>query len=277
MIDVTKNKVDIDQYNDLLNLAISTNTKNTRNIKRLSPFIRNTYRDYDKIIGRYHLEPTASRLKKNKKIIEDYYTSSPVAIDKELSKIRKRRLSQCPFCGRPCKPRILDHFIPKSHWPEFSILRNNLVNQCNSCSSKKWNHYYCNTNNTAKFIHPYYSNLLTKVNFKFIFDTSSCTNIIGASIDLKIIISRSVRGRSRRRIRKHLYELDIKKYALEYAKDKYEDILEDASYKEVDMVNRLEEDIKIANRKSTNHWDGRIFEAMLANADIKGYLMQHQP
>lgn len=64
MIDVTKNKVDIDQYNDLLNLAISTNTKNTRNIKRLSPFIRNTYRDYDKIIGRYHLEPTASRLKK---------------------------------------------------------------------------------------------------------------------------------------------------------------------------------------------------------------------
>ncbi|WP_419240483.1 hypothetical protein [Photobacterium leiognathi] len=277
MIDLTKNKLSIAQYDDLLNLAILSNKKNTGKIKRLSPFIKNAYSDYDKIINHYHQEPTPSRLIKHKNTIEEFYTLPPVSIEKELSKIRKRKLSQCPFCGRPCKPRILDHFIPKSHWPEFSILRNNLVNQCSSCSSKKWNHYYCNTDKKAKFIHPYYSSLLKKVNFKFHFDTSSCSNIIGATIDLKIIISRSVCGRSRRRIRKHLDELDINKYALEYAKDKYEDILEDASYQEVDMVDRLKGDIKIANRKSTNHWDGRIFEAMLANADIKAYLDQNKP
>ncbi|PHI39161.1 hypothetical protein CBQ28_01170 [Pseudoalteromonas sp. GCY] len=277
MIDVTNLRPPINRYNDLLNLAKSSATKNSRNIKRLSRFIEETYSDYDKIITQYHRKPLPSRLTKHNKIIEGYFTSPPVSIGHELSILRNRKLHQCPFCGRPGKPRVLDHFIPKSLWPEFSIFPNNLVNQCNSCSSKKWNHFYCDTDKRAKFIHPYYSSLLTQVNFNFNFDTSDCIDIIGAIIEVKITISKSVRGRSRRRIRKHLKELDVKNYALEYAKEKFEDILDIASLEEINMIDRLEGEIKVAHRRSCNHWDGRILGAMLANADIKAHLEQCSP
>jgi 5-methylcytosine-specific restriction endonuclease McrA len=278
MIDVRSNRIISSNYDDLLTLAESSEKISVRKIKRLSPFIKNAYSEYDKIISRYHLEPNQSRFKKQKKVIEGYFSPNPpTEIAKELYKMRRRKLRQCPFCGRPGKPRILDHFIPKSDWPEFSLLRNNLVNQCNECSSKKWRHYYCEINQVAKFIHPYYSHLLTHVNFNFDFDTTNCSDIVGASIDLKILISRNVRGRSRQRIIRHLKELDVKGYALEYAKDKYDDILDDVSLEVIDMVSKLEDDIKLSYEKSHNHWDGCIFEAMLKNTDIMAFLVQHQP
>ncbi|WP_305812317.1 hypothetical protein [Photobacterium leiognathi] len=97
MIDLTKNKLSIAQYDDLLNLAILSNKKNTGKIKRLSPFIKNAYSDYDKIINHYHQEPTPSRLIKHKNTIEEFYTLPPVSIEKELSKIRKKKTQSMPF------------------------------------------------------------------------------------------------------------------------------------------------------------------------------------
>lgn len=278
MIDVRSNRIDSSNYDDLLTLAESSGKENVRKIKRLAPCIKNAYNEYDKIISNYQLKPDKSRFNKHQKIIEGYYSPNPPKeIADELTKMRRRRLGQCPFCGKPGKHRILDHFIPKSDWPEFSILRNNLVNQCDTCSSKKWSHYYCHINKVAKFIHPYYSNLLTYVNFKFHFDTTNCNDIIGANIDLKICISGSLPNCSIQRVERHLKELDVKKYALIYAREKYEDTLDEVNLEAIDMVSKLQSDIKLAYKKSHNHWDYCIFTAMLQNTDVMDYLVQHQP
>lgn len=41
---------------------------------------------------------------------------------------------QCPFCGGIGRPRNLDHYLPKAHYPQFSVLPVNLVPSCRDCN-----------------------------------------------------------------------------------------------------------------------------------------------
>lgn len=40
----------------------------------------------------------------------------------------------CPFCGGIGTPHNVDHFLPKSHFPQFSVLPHNLVPACRDCN-----------------------------------------------------------------------------------------------------------------------------------------------
>lgn len=59
----------------------------------------------------------------------------------------------CPYCGRPIFDEI-DHYLPKSKYPEFSFLSKNMVPSCSDCNGLKDNlipegsHEY--------FLHPYF-------------------------------------------------------------------------------------------------------------------------
>lgn len=41
---------------------------------------------------------------------------------------------KCPFCGGIGRPRNIDHFLPKSKFPQFSVLPVNLVPSCRDCN-----------------------------------------------------------------------------------------------------------------------------------------------
>lgn len=41
---------------------------------------------------------------------------------------------KCPYCGGIGRPRNLDHFLPKAHYPQFSVLPVNLVPSCRDCN-----------------------------------------------------------------------------------------------------------------------------------------------
>ncbi|WP_394130741.1 HNH endonuclease [Shewanella maritima] len=41
---------------------------------------------------------------------------------------------KCPFCGGIGRPRNLDHYLPKAHFPFFSVLPINLVPSCRDCN-----------------------------------------------------------------------------------------------------------------------------------------------
>ncbi|WP_309266218.1 HNH endonuclease [Aeromonas salmonicida] len=41
---------------------------------------------------------------------------------------------KCPFCGGIGRPRNLDHYLPKAHYPQFSVLPVNLVPSCRDCN-----------------------------------------------------------------------------------------------------------------------------------------------
>lgn len=70
--------------------------------------------------------------------------------DRILAEAKKRR---CCFCS--CEdPTELDHFLPKSVFPEFSILPINLVPSCSRCNKLKAESTPISVGNT--YIHPYY-------------------------------------------------------------------------------------------------------------------------
>jgi|GEM_PF-6386028 hypothetical protein len=70
--------------------------------------------------------------------------------DKLLAQAKKNK---CCFCSYE-DPTELDHFLPKSKFPEFSILLTNLIPSCKNCNSYKGT----TIPNSAEssYIHPYY-------------------------------------------------------------------------------------------------------------------------
>lgn len=61
---------------------------------------------------------------------------------------------QCPFCGGIGTPANLDHFLPKEHFPEFSVLPFNLVPACRDCNMGAKGARYA-TDELEQAIHPY--------------------------------------------------------------------------------------------------------------------------
>ena len=68
-------------------------------------------------------------------------------------------LSRCPFCGIN-EVEGLDHYLPESKFPTFSVLPYNLVAACNKCNKGNLADY-ATTQNTQT-LHPYYDNFNTQ-------------------------------------------------------------------------------------------------------------------
>lgn len=61
---------------------------------------------------------------------------------------------KCPFCGGIGTPRNLDHFLPKAHFPQFSVLPRNLVPACRDCNMDGKGHDFA-TKAEDQIIQPY--------------------------------------------------------------------------------------------------------------------------
>jgi hypothetical protein len=61
---------------------------------------------------------------------------------------------RCPFCGDIGYTRNLDHFLPKAHFPEFSVMPLNLVPSCRDCNMGEKGQKYAQSEEDQT-IHPY--------------------------------------------------------------------------------------------------------------------------
>lgn len=78
----------------------------------------------------------------------------------------------CPICCVGVV-KTLDHYLPKSKFPMFSITPNNLVPSCRDCNTKKNNRF----SNNYSLIHPYYDDI---------------DNFIWLSVSLKVLNNRLI-------------------------------------------------------------------------------------
>ena len=68
--------------------------------------------------------------------------------------IRDTEVLSCPVCGSGTTGHV-DHYLPRKEYPEFSIMRANLVPTCPHCNSgSKGNHV--KGTDPERFIHPYF-------------------------------------------------------------------------------------------------------------------------
>jgi len=72
-----------------------------------------------------------------------------------LRRIRRTKgLNSCPVCGSPVTGD-LDHYLPRRKYPEFSIMRANLVPACTHCNSGG-KRMTVHGEEPQRFIHPYF-------------------------------------------------------------------------------------------------------------------------
>lgn len=64
----------------------------------------------------------------------------------------------CPFCGGIGRPRNLDHFLPKSRFPQFSVFPKNLVPSCRDCNMEGKSEDFATTQE-RQLIHPHADDL----------------------------------------------------------------------------------------------------------------------
>jgi len=108
-------------------------------------------------------------------IFYDFYdkkTDDFTELKKEIKKKTKdnpysKKGLKCSYCGILRHSLAdLDHFMPRSKYPEFSILSWNLIYVCKECNQDYKKSSFLTTDGTRKFLHPYYDiyNVPTKTN-----------------------------------------------------------------------------------------------------------------
>jgi hypothetical protein len=95
-----------------------------------------------------------SNLKKSEliKLYEYYFRDKKPGRDL-YDKILASANEQCPFCGGIGRPRNLDHYVPKAHFPQFSVLPINLIPSCRDCNMDGKGQAYA-TSAEMQILHP---------------------------------------------------------------------------------------------------------------------------
>lgn len=104
-----------------------------------------------------HTDPIiVSDLRKSEliKIYDQYFVAEKKPARKIYDALLNSANEKCPFCGGIGTPRNLDHFLPKAHFPQFSVLPRNLVPSCRDCNMDGKAHAFA-TNAEDQIIQPY--------------------------------------------------------------------------------------------------------------------------
>ncbi len=88
------------------------------------------------------------------KIYEQYFAAQEKPARKIYDALLNAAKEKCPFCGGIGTPRNLDHFLPKAHFPQFSVLPINLVPACRDCNMDSKGQAFA-TKEEDQIIHPY--------------------------------------------------------------------------------------------------------------------------
>ena len=158
------------------------------------------------------------------------------------------KLGKCPYCGLG-HVSTLDHYLPKSEFPIFSILPNNLIGCCRDCNTTK-------RNTVLNTIHPYYDDftktqwLFAKVNWSeltmdFFVDTKDINNAL-----------------DKKKIEEHfrVYEL-ARRYAIEAASE-LSDLRIEFENKNLTKID-IEQELCIKFKsKPINNWKTAMYQAL---------------
>ena len=88
------------------------------------------------------------------KIYDQYFVPEDKPARKIYNALLNAAKEKCPFCGGIGTPRNLDHFLPKAHFPQFSVLPHNLVPACRDCNMDGKGHAFA-TKAEDQIIQPY--------------------------------------------------------------------------------------------------------------------------
>lgn len=133
----------IDENIELVKERFEKFNENSKSLENIgtSPFSKEGDEDlYDKLFGLYD---SKEKLKKS---------------------VRKIAKVQCPYCGINESPYHVDHYLPRSKFPEFSIYEKNLIAACSSCNSRyKGDDFIDDETGKRKYFNPYFDDFINNI------------------------------------------------------------------------------------------------------------------
>lgn len=187
-----------------------------------------------------------------------------------LMRIRRQKdLPSCPVCGSPVTGQ-LDHYLPRSVYPEFAVMRANLVPACTHCNSEvkgKTIH----GDEPRRFIHPYFdqwaSNALWLVDILPPFEAATFQAI--PSPQLGSICEEIVRFH----LENVLGDQFERSIANEWSTYPLQIKLRIPAPQLDDVIHQVQTDLNVATIcKGQNSWLAAFFRGLVSNADALQYI-----
>lgn len=88
------------------------------------------------------------------KVYSQYFVPEGKPAREVYSAIMFAANGRCTYCGGIGEPKNLDHYLPKTHFPQFSVLPLNLIPACRDCNMDGKATAYAETQ-SEQIIHPY--------------------------------------------------------------------------------------------------------------------------
>lgn len=152
---------------DLLNKTIKSKAPEIREVlESLQPQVLSCYNTYEKNANSLERLTPIKVTPLERQYLNHCYTSNtkPVLqLKKDLFEYLGYNRAICPYC-QISEPVTLDHFLPESQFPEFSILSANLIPVCPVCNGTKLAQY--SANGQRLFFNPYFDDI---ANNRFLF------------------------------------------------------------------------------------------------------------
>ena len=180
---------------------------------------------------------------------------------------------RCPYCGITESPFHVDHYVPRSKYPEFSVLKINLIAACATCNSRfKGNEFI--KENKRLYFNPYFDTFIENIQFlKCSINVDSIYPVINFYIDEEL---KQTNAYSYNVMKNHFDNLKLNIRYKELARveifNRFKDEYINPNTLEFDEVtiDELKRDIRKKLRAfrefNINHWE-KVFLEALEEAD----------
>ncbi|ANY75965.1 hypothetical protein BBD41_27200 [Paenibacillus ihbetae] len=185
--------------------------------------------------------------------------------------------NSCPYCGMD-KPRTIDHYLPKSIFPEFSIYPPNLIPCCGYCNSKKSKKWL--KNGQRLFLNFYYDQIVTT---KFLYASLIFNqNTTEPRVEFELRNSANISQNQFRLISSHYEELNLLNELSEYVEEELSNIYDEISYNTHLPENQHIESLRMkkdsfVRKYGVNYWKASLYDAIIDCSEFFERIYKHQP
>lgn len=188
--------------------------------------------------------------------------------------IRKIYSKKCPYCGTLNTPKHVDHFIPRSDFPEYSVFVKNLVPSCSICNSDYKGNLFLK-NGERQFFNPYFDNFINDIVFlkcdiivdndiypEFIFsidDSLESSHLYQYTIIKNHFNNLDLATRYEEQINSHIFARFKEEYIIDETLE-----FEDITLEELKLD--IDSKIRSLRRENDNYWE-KVFWKSLKNSD----------
>lgn len=262
---------------------IRKNSRNTKNLRKrdrlikLESYVLSRYSEYEKQkLSLEKISDSKITNKLDKKSLESCYNRNSEGylegevVVKILEIQSAQHKNSCPYCGID-KPRTIDHYLPKSEYPEFSIYPPNLIPCCPRCNSKKSDDW--RKNGKRIFIN-YYFDSLPDEQFLFAslkYEKNNFDKIPLVTFEIKN--NGNISKKDFSLIERHFNKLDLLKEYSEYVEEELSNIHDEISHNTHIPKKEHKETLErrahtFARKYGVNYWKACLYNAVIASEDF---------